>query len=52
MPIRHAIWKVAPEPESLPETTLQNEQLLEDMIVATLTCPPIMFPVVKLGYGT
>jgi hypothetical protein len=34
MPIRHAIWRVLPRPEPLPECTLASEQLLEDMIVA------------------
>jgi RecB family endonuclease NucS len=34
MPIRTAIWKVAPKPEPLPESSLAKEQLLEEMIVA------------------
>lgn len=34
MPIRTAIWRVASQPERLSETSLANEQLLEDMIVA------------------
>ena len=34
MPIRHAIWKVAAQPQPLAESSLANEQLLEDMIVA------------------
>lgn len=34
MPIRTAIWKVAPEPQPLGESSLANEQLLEAMIVA------------------
>ena len=34
MPIRTAIWKVAAQPEPLAESSLANEQLLEDMIVA------------------
>ena len=34
MPIRTAIWKVAPQPEPLAESSLAKEQLLEDMIVA------------------
>ncbi|PSH02770.1 MAG: nuclease [Acidobacteria bacterium] len=34
MPIRTAIWKVALQPEPLPESVLAKEQLLEDMIVA------------------
>jgi hypothetical protein len=34
MPIRHAIWKVAAQPQSLEESHLVTEQLLEDMIVA------------------
>ncbi len=39
MPIKHAIWKVAPQPTPLPTTTLLNEQQLEDMIV---TAPAIL----------
>ena len=35
MPIRTALWKVGPTPQPLAESTLQNEQLLERMIVAT-----------------
>ena len=34
MPIRTAIWKVLGQPEPLAESSLENEQLLEDMIVA------------------
>jgi len=34
MPIRHAIWKIGPQPEALTESSLANERLLEDMIVA------------------
>ncbi|MEX2157782.1 MAG: nuclease [Dehalococcoidia bacterium] len=34
MPIRHAIWKVASQPEPLAESSLVNEQFLESMIVA------------------
>jgi len=34
MPIHHAIWKVLPHPELLPQSTLPSEQLLQDMIVA------------------
>ncbi len=34
MPIRTAIWKVSGQPEPLAESSLENEQLLEDMIVA------------------
>ncbi|WP_337175652.1 endonuclease NucS domain-containing protein [Paludisphaera sp.] len=34
MPIRHAIWKIGPQPEALAESSLAKEQLLEDMIVA------------------
>jgi len=34
MPIRTAIWKVAAQPEPLAESSLEKEQLLEDMIVA------------------
>ncbi|HJT75615.1 MAG TPA: endonuclease NucS domain-containing protein [Gemmataceae bacterium] len=34
MPIRTAIWKVAAQPEPLPESSLAKEQLLEEMIVA------------------
>jgi hypothetical protein len=33
MPIRTAIWKVAPHPEPLAEALLASEQLLENMIV-------------------
>lgn len=33
MPIRFAIWKVSPQPQSLVESSLANETLLEDMIV-------------------
>ena len=35
MPIRTAIWKVANPPEPLTESSLLNEQSLEDMIVAS-----------------
>src|SRR5437867_5228975 len=35
MPIRTAIWRVAPQPEALAESSLAKEQLLEAMIVAT-----------------
>jgi hypothetical protein len=34
MPIRHAIWKVADQPQQLAESALTDEQLLEKMIVA------------------
>jgi Endonuclease NucS len=34
MPIRHAIWKVAAQPQPLPESSLASERLLEEMIVA------------------
>src|SRR5439155_10810569 len=34
MPIRAAIWKVAPKPQALAESSLAKEQLLEAMIVA------------------
>src|SRR5260370_23273709 len=34
MPIRHAIWRVADQPEQLAESSLNDEQLLEEMIVA------------------
>jgi hypothetical protein len=34
MSIRTAIWRVAPQPEPLAESSLASEQLLEDMIVA------------------
>lgn len=34
MPIKHAIWKVTKQPESLREVALASEQQLEDMIVA------------------
>jgi hypothetical protein len=34
MPIQHAIWKVASQPQPLAEARLDSEQLLEDMIVA------------------
>lgn len=34
MPIHTAIWKVAPQPQPLAESSLAKEQLLEDMIVA------------------
>lgn len=35
MPIRTALWKVAPRPQPLAESSLVNEQLLEEMIVAS-----------------
>ena len=34
MPIRHAIWKVAAQPQRLVESSLASEKLLEEMIVA------------------
>ena len=34
MPIRTAIWKIGPQPESLQESALEKEELLESMIVA------------------
>jgi hypothetical protein len=34
MPIHHAIWKVADQPQQLLESSLSNERLLEKMIVA------------------
>src|ERR1035438_5713275 len=34
MPIHHAIWKVATQPQPLVESSLATEQLLEEMIVA------------------
>ena len=34
MPIRHAIWRVAANPEPLRETQLASERLLEEMIEA------------------
>jgi hypothetical protein len=34
MPVRTAIWKVSGQPERLAESSLDNEHLLEDMIVA------------------
>ena len=34
MPIRHSIWRVLPTPEPLVHSSLPNEQLLEQMIVA------------------
>lgn len=34
MPINHAVWKVGPKPQPLPEVSLQSETLLEQMIVA------------------
>jgi hypothetical protein len=34
MPIRTSIWRIAPEPERLVESSLASEQLLENMIVA------------------
>ena len=35
MPIHHSVWRVAKSPSRLLETTLSNEHLLEDMIVAS-----------------
>src|SRR5436309_2953935 len=34
MPVRQAIWKVAPTPQPLEESALPNEQMSEEMIVA------------------
>jgi hypothetical protein len=34
MAIRTALWKVAPEPQALAESTLVSEKILEEMIVA------------------
>jgi hypothetical protein len=34
MPIRTALWKVAPQPQQLAESSLATEKLLEDMIIA------------------
>jgi len=34
MPIRHAIWKVATQPQPLVESSLASEKLLEEMILA------------------
>jgi len=34
MPIRTAIWKVAAQPQPLSESSLPNERLLEEMIIA------------------
>jgi hypothetical protein len=34
VPIRTALWKISPQPQQLVESSLANEQLLEDMIVA------------------
>ena len=34
MPIRTALWKISPQPQQLAESSLANEQLLEDMIIA------------------
>lgn len=34
MPVQTAIWKVGAKPEALVETSLPNEQLLEEMIIA------------------
>lgn len=34
MPIHHAIWKVAAQPQPLLECSLDSERLLEEMIVA------------------
>lgn len=34
MPIRTALWKVGAQPQPLPESTLDSEELLEAMIVA------------------
>lgn len=33
MPIRHGIWKVGASPQTLPELSLDQENLLEEMIV-------------------
>lgn len=35
MPIKHSLWKVGNTPQPLAVATLANEQLLEDMIVAS-----------------
>ncbi len=35
MPIRTALWKINSQPQQLEESSLVNEQLLEDMIVAS-----------------
>lgn len=34
MPVHHAIWQVAPRPHRLDRSLLDNEQVLEEMIVA------------------
>jgi hypothetical protein len=34
MPIRHAIWRVGPQPRALAESSLGKEELLEQMIAA------------------
>ena len=34
MPIHHAVWRVSARPEPLAESSLANERLLEEMIVA------------------
>jgi hypothetical protein len=34
MPIKHAIWKVGKQPERLPESSLETEQVLEEMILS------------------
>src|ERR1035441_6269273 len=34
MPIHHAIWKVATQPQPLVESSLASEKVLEEMIVA------------------
>ncbi len=34
MPIRHAVWKVAAQPQALDEVSLAKEQQLEEMIIA------------------
>lgn len=39
MPIRSAIWKVSSQPQSLVESLLANEKLLDDMSILE---PPIL----------
>lgn len=34
MPVRHAVWKVSPQPRPLEESSLETEEALENMIVA------------------
>src|SRR2546426_3079438 len=34
MPLRHAVWKIGSQPVSLAKTRLENEDVLEEMIVA------------------